>query len=245
MPNAPVPKRGLGVGAWIAIGCGGLLLLGLIIFLVAGWFVARKVKEVAANPALAAAKVIDMANPDIELVSSDDTARTVTFKKTATGETFTFSWDDIEQGRFSITDGSGSTTTLGVDESGSAGMVTRNADGEVTQEVGVAGDQQPPAWFPVAPGAINQGGWVATTQEGQQGLLNFKFTGDKAEVLAFYRTELEGAGFTVESSSYSAGNSGVDVLTARDDSTGRSATITLGTGEADVFAVTFDSPTQQ
>lgn len=240
-PTAP-QKKGLGLLAWLAIGCGGVLILGFIAFAALGWFAVKKVKEVAENPTLVIAKGIDLANPDLELVSTDDEAKTVTYRKTSTGEEITFSWEDIENGRVSLTDSSGKSTTIGVDEStGSAGVVVRNEAGEVSQQYSVSGSQQPPEWLPLPEGVTQEGGWVAQDESGTKGLLSFKYDGDRAALLEFYRTGLEAAGFKLESSSYQAGDSGgLDVLNARDDK-GRTATVSVGS-EVGVFAVTFESP---
>lgn len=242
--GAPTPpkKKGLGVLAWVAIGCVGVIVLGLIAFGAVTYFAVKKVKEVAENPTLAAAKVIDMANPDLELVGTDDTAKTVTYRKVSTGEEITFSWEDIEQGRVSVTDATGKSTTIGVDETtGSAGVVVRDEKGEVSEQYSVSSKQEPPAWLPLPEGVTQEGGWVAQDQNGTKGLLSFKYTGDRESLMSFYRTELEAAGFKLETSSFQAGDAaGLEVINASDDK-GRKATVSIGT-EVGVFAVTFESP---
>lgn len=242
-PTPTPAKKGLGVWAWLAIGCGTLLLLSLIAFGVMTFFVAKKVKEVAENPTLAAAKMIAFSNPDLELVGTDEDAQTVTYKKLSTGETLTFSWEDIKEGRINITDSTGKSTTLGVDEeTGSAGVVVRDASGAVTDKVSINSKQEPPAWLLLPDGVTQQGGWVSEDSDAVQGLLSFKYTGSQSEVRDFFRTNLEQAGFVIETSSYQAGESvGLEVLTARDSASGREATISFG-GEVGVFAVTFKSP---
>jgi uncharacterized protein YneF (UPF0154 family) len=73
------PKKGLPVWAWIGIGCGALLIMVLVVVMVGGFFVARKVQDVAAdfeeNPAMATAKMIVKLNPELEEVSTDDQDR--------------------------------------------------------------------------------------------------------------------------------------------------------------------------
>lgn len=249
-PSSPAAKKGLSPLAWVAIGCGALLLLSGVAFIVGSFWVAKKAKNfaegVADNPALATAKMIDFANPDIELVSHDDAAKTVTFRSVKDDRTFTFSWEDIEQGRFSISDDSGQSTTFGVDEeTGTAGMVVRDESGEVTQRVGTGGAQEPPSWLPVPDGVTQEGGWVSDTPQGTSGLLTYRYSGSREEILDFYRTRLEAEGFELENSSYRAGDTaGLDVIVAKKDAQGRSASISLG-GEVGTFAVTFESPKAQ
>ena len=75
-------KKGLPVWAWIGIGCGALMILVLVVVMVGGFFVARKVKDVAAdleqNPARTIARGIIMANPELEEVSTDEENGTMT-----------------------------------------------------------------------------------------------------------------------------------------------------------------------
>ena len=67
-------KKGIPVWAWIGIGCAAMVILVLIVVMVGGFFVARKVQDVAAdfeaNPAMATAKMIVKLNPELEEVSN-------------------------------------------------------------------------------------------------------------------------------------------------------------------------------
>ena len=82
-------KKGLPVWAWVGIGCGALVVVVLIVVTVAGFLVANKVKDVAAdfekNPAMATARMIVKLNPDLEEVSTDDEEGTITVRNTKTG----------------------------------------------------------------------------------------------------------------------------------------------------------------
>ncbi|MCH7227098.1 hypothetical protein [Haloferula sp. A504] len=108
--------------AWVGIGCGGLLVIAVIgISLVVGFF-KRKVnefqEEFANNPEKAAAEMIVGMNPDLEMVIDDETAGEMTVRVKSSGEEITVSYADIAEGRFTVTDGSGTTTSIGaVDES--------------------------------------------------------------------------------------------------------------------------------
>jgi uncharacterized protein YneF (UPF0154 family) len=106
--QAPV-KQGLPVWAWVGIGCGALLILVLVVVMVGGFFVARKVKDVAGDfekdPAMATARMIVKLNPDLEEVAVDSDAGTITVRNTKTGEVVTVDFDDIEQGKISFKSG--------------------------------------------------------------------------------------------------------------------------------------------
>ena len=119
-PATPPKKKGLPVLAWVAIGCGAIVILTLVAFGALGFFAVRKgtemVKEATGadsvsefvegfekNPARAAAETAIRLNPELELVSSDDEAGTITFRNSRTGETATVDFEEIAQGRLSIT----------------------------------------------------------------------------------------------------------------------------------------------
>ena len=79
----PPARQGLPVWAWVGIGCGAVLILVLVVVMVGGFFVARKVQDVAADfekdPAMATARMIvdaipiDMAGMVREAVLSEHT----------------------------------------------------------------------------------------------------------------------------------------------------------------------------
>ena len=98
-------KKGLSPWAWVAIGCGGLLLVAMIVMMVGGMFVAKKVGDFAEdfeeNPAAAAEMLIKM-NPDLELVDSDRDAGTMTIRNKEDGEVITVNYEDIEKGKLSF-----------------------------------------------------------------------------------------------------------------------------------------------
>lgn len=102
-PTTP-PKKGLPVIAWVGIGCGGLVVLGVIVIVILGVIFGRMAGDVVAemekNPAKATVMIMAKIDSDIEIVSSDDAAKTVTVKMKSTGDTFTLSMDDIEKGKF-------------------------------------------------------------------------------------------------------------------------------------------------
>ncbi len=100
-------KRGLPPLAWVGIGCGGLVLLGIVFAAVGmAWFggmVADIVQD--EDPERAAVRAFEFVvkmNPDLEWVGRDDEARKFTIRDKAENEEITFSFADLAQGRVEI-----------------------------------------------------------------------------------------------------------------------------------------------
>jgi hypothetical protein len=65
---------------------------------------ARKAEK---NPAKAAAELFVRVNPEVELVSTDEQAGTMTIRIKETGKLATVTYADLAQGRFSVTSDDG------------------------------------------------------------------------------------------------------------------------------------------
>jgi hypothetical protein len=97
-PPPPVPgqKKGLSGLAWLGIGCGGLILLAVVGFVVAGVIFGSKFSELAKeaqkNPTRAAASVVVSMGVG-EMVKEDDVNKRYTVKEKQTGKLTTFYWD--------------------------------------------------------------------------------------------------------------------------------------------------------
>ena len=111
--NIPPPqKKGLGPLAWIGIGCGGLLVLGIIAFAVFAIVLAPKVKKFAdeaeKNPTRAAASLmVTVSAGQMEMVVEDDANKRYTVKQKQNGKLTTIYWSkkknapEVIQGDFS------------------------------------------------------------------------------------------------------------------------------------------------
>jgi hypothetical protein len=96
---SPAAKKGLGTGAKIGIGCGVIVLLGIIAFVVATVFLGGKLKEfgeeMQKNPTRATANVMVSASVGtMEMVAEDDANKRYTVKETKTGKLTTVYWDE-------------------------------------------------------------------------------------------------------------------------------------------------------
>ena len=199
----PAPKKKTSPWVWILVGCGSIVLIGLLALAAGTYFVGKKIsgfaKDAEKNPAVAAAKVIVAFSPDLEIVSSDDEAGTVTVRNTKTGEEITMNAEDIKKGRLKFKNEKGEEDTFEAKgEGGKDGLSVKSDKGEATFGAGSAASV--PAWLPAYSGATAQGTFSARTAEGDSGGFSFE-TGDSAdEVASFYRRELEGAGFFIDHS---------------------------------------------
>lgn len=245
----PPEKKKLSAAAWIAIGCGGLLLLATVVvgalMIFAGYFVNRVASDLQSQPVTTLARAIALANPDVELVEADEDARRATFRNTRTGETVVVDAEDLEQGRISFETSDG---TVSVDASRSDDAVDlRVTDGDETTVIsGGGGDaaSQVPAWVPRYPGARVEGALTSQGSGGKRGSLTLRTTDSSDAVVAFYRAALDAAGYEIETSTFTAeGRSETSLSGRRADPPGSLTVIVSdGNGGARAIVVTYEAP---
>ena len=201
-PVAPVPqKKATSPLVWIVAGCGGLIVLvGLVLAVVLYWG-AHKIRGFAAstgrNPAVFGAKIAVMANPDLEIVSSDDGAGTVTIRNKKTGEEITMNARDIKQGRLKFKNEKGDEVSFeGSGQQGKETFKIRSNKGSVT--FGSGDGEKLPSWVPTYPGGQSLASASETTAAGFSGHCSFQTADATDKVLSFYERELKASGFTVE-----------------------------------------------
>ena len=96
----PVPqKKGLGPLAWVGIGCGSLIVIGIIVFTIIGVIVGPKVKQFAEdaqkNPTRTmATTMISVSVGTIEMVAEDDANQRYTVRAKANGKLTTIYWSE-------------------------------------------------------------------------------------------------------------------------------------------------------
>ncbi len=208
----PEKKKGMGTGPKIAIGCGVVAVIAIIVIaigLISGvQFLSKKAQEAGIdadllreNPSLAAAKMVITANPELEMVEVDEDTGTMTIRNKETGETITADFKDIEKGRISFKTDKGE-MSLGADQS------------------------QIPDWIPLYQGELNVA-YTVSDEETRAG--NFTITADAGieDIRSFYTSRMENQGFSVESSSLeSEGMRTVNLLFAdEEDTTNMTVTI--------------------
>lgn len=238
MTNTEQPaKKGMSTGAKVAIGCGAVTLIAVIVVVVGlitgGMFLAKKAKEAGfdadllrRNPGLAAAKMIVSANPELELEAIDEKAGTLTIRHKETGESLTVDFEDIEKGRLTFKSEKGE-MTFSADESG-ARVHLRDEEGERQAFAFGPGadDAKIPAWIPRYPGKMTVTFTMSESGE-QAGQFAIEMTGTLEDARDFYVSELEGQGFTVDVSSMAFGEARMFNVTATSEDAGRVLTVTI------------------
>jgi hypothetical protein len=109
-PQSPVPKKGLGTGAKIGIGCAGIVVLIVIGLVIATVMLGGKVKQFAeeaqSNPTRATASMM-VSTGLMEMVAEDDVNKRYTVKEKTSGTLTTIYWNaetnapEVVQGDFS------------------------------------------------------------------------------------------------------------------------------------------------
>jgi hypothetical protein len=217
-------KKGLGPLAWIAIGCGVIILVVGIVMVAGTVFVAGKAKDFAEemerNPGLATARAIVKLNPELEEVAVDEEAGTITVRNTETGEEITVDFEDLKEGKLSFSSGDTSVTIdaseEGVSISGEEGgeRLELSTGNQVTEDV--------PEWVPVWPDAELEGRSTMRHSGGLNGGCQLVAPVTTAEAVEFYRERLDAAGFDVRVSTYSTEDGEGGMVNGTDEAGGRS-----------------------
>ena len=222
IPSTTPPKKGLPGMAIAGIGCGGLLLCALI---GGGMLVARgcsKVLEVTGDfqkyPVTAGARLIVAMNPNLELIKADETTKEITIKDKQTGQVMTMSLDELQQGKFKVSDGKGNETTVESSSAGQGRVVVKGPEGE-TVIGGSAADTALPSWVPGYPGAASkQGGMRVAKGDKLSGMTMAESPDPVGKVKDFYEARLKAAGFKTETTvTNSGGNDSAIVSATKDD----------------------------
>jgi len=241
-PAQPGQKKGLSPVAWILIGCAGVLLLAVLGVGACGLFVAKKVGDAAGdfadNPGRAVAEMVVKLNPELELVSTDDDAETITILNKETGEEITVDWSDIENGNFSFSNDEGS---FAIDASGDgegAVVTMSDDDGTTTQIFGGGGDHDIPNWAPIIPGASEpEGNYSTSDGTSFSGAFTFTVSKSVADVLAFYEKTLEDEGYSVNKSTHSSGGKDSGLVAGENEGANRTITANVVEGDDGVTQV--------
>jgi len=223
-------KKGLPIWAWFGIGCAVLLVLVIVILVVGGLFVAKKVQDVAgdfeSNPEMAAARLIVRMNPELEEVEVDEDAGTIRVREKKSGKEYTASFEDLKEGRFTIT-GEDGEVVIGADGSSEDGQISITTDKGSMKISGNKKADDLPAWVPVPPGASVEGHYSMQSDDSAHGTLGIVSDDDAENLLAFYKGFMESNGFKVQTSSFSGDGETVTVLQGRNEEAGRTLIVNL------------------
>lgn len=191
-------------------GPSGLVIAGvgclaiIIVIGVVGMMVVQKIyhkvadvaKESGGNPAVMVAKLAIAANPDLEIVTTDEAKGVITVREKKTGKTITMPLTDFEKGKITVKDADGKTTTLDISESvdGGGKMTIQSPDGKT---VIAGGTTTLPAWVPTYPGAqpVEGSGFSSETPDGVAGMQSSTSTDSITQAKELYESKLKAAGF--------------------------------------------------
>jgi hypothetical protein len=224
----PIPIKKTSPVVWIIVGVLGLVAVAGIVVIAGGLFLVNKAKDAAAtNPALAAARLMAMANADVEIVSSDDRNGTVTFRDKKSGKIMTLNFDQIQQGKM-VFEEDGKRVVI---DSSSGHLNMKNEDGSTVQ-FGENAATNLPSWLPSYPGATPKATFSMHSGSDSTAAVSFTTKDPLDKVVKFYEDELKKAGLTTESSALNPdGKWSGGVVTAESPDDKRNVVVNLATGD--------------
>jgi hypothetical protein len=196
--QAPPPKKGGGL-KWVLIGCGGFILIGVIAFCGIFYYGYQKAKQAGLdpelmrrNPALAAAKIAMMNNPDVEFVSIDESKNTITVKDKKSGKVIVIDAEKAADGKIVVSEDGKEKVSI---QGGKNGSVEVNSpDGKV--KIGNTSGKLPD-WLPQYPGVDIEGTYSVDSAESSGAGFNFVTDDSVEEVIDFYEDALKDEGFKI------------------------------------------------
>lgn len=205
-------KQGLPVWAWVGIGCGCLVIVGLLVVVGLVAFGGKKLvdfaQEVESNPAKAVELAIRL-NPELELVETDAEARKVTVRNKKTGEVGTLDFSDIENGNFSFEGSDGSKFSV----RGEEGRIEATDSEGSTSTFGAQELKDVPDWVHLYPDAPAEVGFTQRGGGQTTGMLTQTTDASIDEVAEYFEAYFEGEGWEVSRSQMSSGQDRFVVLT--------------------------------
>jgi hypothetical protein len=204
MPSPQPRSSGTKVLLWVLGGIVVLVMLSILGVAAVGYWFVR-------NPGRAISTMITAANPDVEVVDVDNAGRRITIRNRHDGKQVTLSFDDVKNGRFSLS---------AVDENGKVGRV----------ELG-EGAGKMPGWVPVYPGAKVDGHLTGMGDDGDRvgegGVYSFSSADPPDQVMKFYQDKAADLGMKVNLTTATAEGGH---LSAADEEDNRSLVVMVGSG---------------
>jgi hypothetical protein len=169
-------------------------------------------------------------NPELEEVSADEQAGTITVRHTKTGEVVTVSIQDLKEGRIKFTTDEGEVSVEAKGEEGTFNITRGDQTWKMRTGVDTTGDI--PAWVPVIPGGEVESPHVVESEGKTSGGFQLRSTESVEAATQFYRERLEADGFEVNVNSFTMGEteSGA-VVTGSQAGGGRNVTAMIRTEE--------------
>ncbi|MEM6455347.1 MAG: hypothetical protein AAF772_09665 [Acidobacteriota bacterium] len=227
-------RKGLHPLAWVAIGCGAVAIIGVLIVVLGVGFAVNKGKDMVAelgdNPARLTAELITRTNPDLDLVSVDDATGVVVVENNKTGETLEVNYKDLENGNFEFKTSEGS-MRIDAEE----GIVMTDETGQETGRISTnVREEDVPDWVPMfANAGPPQGAFTQRSNDTTIGAFSMPFTGDMDAVVDFYRTALGDLGLEVSEQTMASGDQRVVLLIGTSQSGERTLNVSIADSSSD------------
>jgi hypothetical protein len=234
---APGTPAKTGVLVWVLAGCGGLVVIVALIFGVIAYKARQFVSSAHRNPAYATARLLVAANPDIEIVSTDEDRGTMTVHNKKTGETLTINLQDAAKGKF-VFEQNGKKAEINAHADGDKGSFEIKSS-EGSMKFGT--DGKTPDWLPSYPGSTQKGVFSSQTPKGLAGSYGFTTNDSIDQVSRYYEDALKKAGLAVTTNSVQQnGATGMGIVSGEDTATKRKAVVTATPSQgATAVSVTF------
>jgi hypothetical protein len=213
-PGAVPLQRKTSPLVWVLVIVLGLFVLGVISVVGTGLFLVHKARQAGfdpelmkQNPGLAITKMIASANPDVDVLNTDEGAGKITVRDKKTGKVVTMTFDDAKNGKFSFS--------------------AQGDDGKTASlEIGAGADKLP-SWVPAYPGAKVEGAFAVNPNGDQAtgGSFGFTTSDASAQVIAFYQDKCKELGLEVKIVTHV--NQG-DMIMAADASEKRTLQVVVG-----------------
>jgi hypothetical protein len=234
-PVGPPAAKKSNVLVWVLGGCGGLILITILVGLAVSYFVARKAHEFSKNPGFAAAKMMASLNPDVEVMKADEDTGKITLRDKKTGKTVTLDFRDIQKGRLSFEGEGGEKVDIqGEGEGGTGSMTIKGPDGSM--QFGQGSLKNVPSWVPRYPGAQAAGAFTSQQGGEEGGTFQLQCSGSVEEVAAFYEREMKSAGMKTQKTSVEGDNRTAISLVGTDEASRRSVSVTASTSDKGTVA---------
>jgi hypothetical protein len=240
-PAAPSAPKKKGPLVWILAGCLGIVVIGAIIMIAGGYFVASKIKQagfdpalIQKNPGLAVIKMMVAANPEIEILGVDEDRGIVKVRNKKDGKTLTINLEDAKNGKIVFLDEKGEKVEFQAKGEGEqASLDIKTSEGTV--RMGGAGGKLPD-WLPMYPGAQGSATFGLESKQGSAASMQLKTSDSPAKVAEFYESALKGKGFEVGKMEEGQ----TITLTATDPNSEKTANVMIGNeGGATTIVLSF------
>ena len=220
-PAGTPPRRKTSPVVWILVAFLGLVVLAGVVTMAGGLFLVHKAGQAGVdldllrrNPGLAVSKIIAVANPNVEVLNTNDGAGTITVRDKKTGKVVTVTFDEARKGHFRFeTEG---------DDGKSAAVEFNGSPGKI------------PADIPVYPGAKVEGTFSVTGDGGGGTGSAFQYTFTTTDsgrmVMSYYHDKLEDSGMKLSLTTHTADGG---MVIAEDDARGETINVIVEKGPSE------------